>query len=638
VTTIGASLPQSRRSISLAFLAAALANVCCAQEGNPPVRSKPAPSEQNAAQIELLETKYRFERNGDSRKEVHARVRINSELGARQFARLNFDFNCSFQSVEIPVVRITHASGGIADILPSAITDNPNPAVVNAPAYSDVRVKSVRILGLQPSDLLEYRVITITTHHPFAPDFWLDHSFDRSGVVSQETFLIDAPAERLRIHINPDTPAAAKKSGEGDAARVTYRWDLEQVNLKSKDKVNEESPDVALTTFSSWCQLSGRIGASQPRGFVTTIFGKAEELGGFRYSEDPTEALYDLVSHKITTINPPFELSLSIRRTPADILESGYATSEEKVRLLSILMSPKAKNMKIVMYGQRSSLENELPHPSLLSGMLLRLTLGAQQYFLDPGLEVAPFGLVSANLRGRKVLNISQEKAETDDCFTEVPANLPFPAVQQVKVNSDLASDGKLKAKVRYSIRGDNELLLRVAFHQTPQEKWKEVAQMLALSDGFRGQVTQVTASDPYATKEPFTVEYEISQPQFVDWSKKPIRIPALLPLAGLPDPPAANAAKEPIKLGTPLAIELEASVQLPEGTAAQPPIGTSVKRDYATFSSKYSARGNVLHASRSLHFILSELPASRASDFHAFLHAVQSDQAQFFTLQAGQK
>src|SRR5690349_20384877 len=130
----------------------------------------------NPAQIELLESKVRFETNGDSRKEVHTLVKINSELGVRQFAQLNFDFNRSFESVEIPMVHITHASGGTADILPSAITDHPNPAVVNYPAYQDVRVKSVRILGLQPSDALEYRVIRTVSHHPLAPDFWLEHS------------------------------------------------------------------------------------------------------------------------------------------------------------------------------------------------------------------------------------------------------------------------------------------------------------------------------------------------------------------------------------------------------------------------------------------------------------------------------
>src|SRR5215475_7104724 len=40
---------------------------------------KPDAVAETPAQIELLETKIRFENNGDSRKEVHTRVRINSE-------------------------------------------------------------------------------------------------------------------------------------------------------------------------------------------------------------------------------------------------------------------------------------------------------------------------------------------------------------------------------------------------------------------------------------------------------------------------------------------------------------------------------------------------------------------------------
>src|SRR6266576_2814916 len=44
--------------------------------------------EANPAQIELLETRYRFEANGDSRKEVHTSVHINSELGRSEERRV----------------------------------------------------------------------------------------------------------------------------------------------------------------------------------------------------------------------------------------------------------------------------------------------------------------------------------------------------------------------------------------------------------------------------------------------------------------------------------------------------------------------------------------------------------------------
>src|SRR5258708_16520042 len=142
----------------------------CALRVSPGRSQEPPP--QLPAQIELLETRVRFESNGDSRKEVHTRVHINNELGARQFARLSFDYNPSFQQIEFPLVRITHAGGGTVDILPSAISDQPNPAVINAPAYQHLPVKSVRILPVAPATLLEYRVVTITAHHPLAPDFW----------------------------------------------------------------------------------------------------------------------------------------------------------------------------------------------------------------------------------------------------------------------------------------------------------------------------------------------------------------------------------------------------------------------------------------------------------------------------------
>jgi hypothetical protein len=167
------------------------------------------------------------------------------------------------------------------------------------------------------------------------------------------------------------------------------------------------------------------------------------------------------------------------------------------------------------------------------------------------------------------------------------------------------------------------------------------VAGLLALSDGFRGTITNVTASDPMATKDPFTVEYEITQPKFVDWSKKPVRIPALLPQIALPDLPGKTAGK--IDLGTPLDVQTSMTLKLPEGTMVQTPAATSVARDYAAFASKYDAHLNMLTASRRINFLKREIPAERASDYNAFLRAVQNDQAQMLVLmpsapQAGAK
>src|SRR6266571_394189 len=259
----------------VAFFAAAARPRQRSQSDKPEPKPSAEKAPENPAQIELLETRIRFEANGDSRKEVHARVHINNELGVRQFARLNFDYNRSFESVEIPLVHIAHPSGGSADILPSAITDNPNPAVVNYPAYHDVRVKSVRILGLEPGDLLEYRVITTVSHHPLAPDFWLDHSFDRTGVVTEEIFALDLPGHlnstatmgnwhggsRLVVYLTVQHTSYRYDPSQGASGRSIYRWELPSTRKLPApvDDGGAPAPDVLVSSFPTWFELVTRL-------------------------------------------------------------------------------------------------------------------------------------------------------------------------------------------------------------------------------------------------------------------------------------------------------------------------------------------------------------------------------------------
>jgi hypothetical protein len=595
-------------------------------------QEKPAETP-NAAQFELLETKYRFEANGDSRKEVHALVEINSELGARQFARLNFDYNRSFQAVEIPLVHITHANGGTSDILPSAITDLPNPAVEKFPAYQDVRVKSVRILGLQPGDTLEYRVVTTTTKPPLAPDFWLDHSFDRSGVVSHEIFQIDLPSQRARVQQNSAVPAKIEKIGEGESARDMYSWEIDPSALRTENPT-KETHDIVLTTYTSWAEFKEKLAKMMPWYFATSVWADVEKITGSREGQTSPRFLYNFVSHRIATVDLPFAQETFVTRTIEQIVQSGYGTPEEKVRLLFALVAQTGKKAWPAMYSDSDDLAADLPRLSVLSGVLSDLRIEDKELFLDPGLEVAPYGMLPAKLRGKTILRFGPCAADGHDCFEKIPNEPPFPASQQVRTISTINPNGALTSKVNYALRGDNELLLRVTFHTTPKEKQLQIAQYLALSDGFRGKVTSVKTSDPYETDKPFEVEYELTQEKFVDWSKKPVRIPALLPLPGLPEAPKKSGVNAKIELGPPLDVELTGTLRLPSGTTAQVPPGTSVKRDYATFASQYSAKLNVLHFSRRLNFIAPELPSDRALDLNAFLHAVQNDQALLFELE----
>lgn len=601
-------------------------------------------------QIELLETHIRFELNGDSRKEVHTIVKIINLLGAHQFARLAFDYNRSFQQVEIPMVHISHAHGGTSDVLPSAVTDAPNPVVEAFPAFQDVRVKAVRILGLQEGDTIEYRVITTTTKHPLAPNFWLEHSFDRSGQVLHEIYELDLPghvqsttggaATKSLVHVSvPWTEYRNAQQSQGERSMLTWNIGQDAKLPETEVKNGLVLPDVLVNTFASSFALADGLAAQLPKWDEEDK--KAAESWQTIAGPLPISAAqklrwsYELVSQRLATVDlPPGAEGFRVR--PAkEILASKYATAEEKCYVLAQLAKNAGFPAGIVFYGEQVS-DNTSPRPAFQKVFVYLQDRDNVEAF-DPSIEVAPFGMIAAQYRGKKVMSLSLHDAgDYGFNWLTLPETLPFRSHQQVGIVAEISQDGKLTAKVKYTMRGDNELLLRVAFSQAPRDKWKDVANLLAISDGFRGQITSVNVSDPMETKDPFTVEYELTQPKFVDWSKKPVRIPALLPQIGLPDTtPTTTVENLPtqIELGTPLEVQTAMTLQLPSGTAAETPPSTSVSRDYATFTSKYSSTQNTATASRHINFLKRELPADRAMDYNAFVRAVQSDQAQRFTL-----
>jgi hypothetical protein len=427
--------------------------------------------------------------------------------------------------------------------------------------------------------------------------------------------------------------------------RSIYHWRIDSgASLAPPaDSRGMSAPDILVSTFRDWEFLSYRIGPPFLQPSPDDKQETADRLGSIvanlkaKRAEDTLRAAYDFVSQKLATVDLPVGASGFRLRSAKDIFTSGYATPEEKCAVLAWLAGAMKVDARVVFFIEKG-VQQQFARPSGLQGPLVRVEVAKKVFILDPSLEIAPFGLIASRFRGGQALSLRPfGYDDVTSSWAFLPSTLPFPAFQRVNVEASLAADGTLSAKVRYVMRGDNELLLRVAFHQSPKEKWKDLAQLLAISDGFRGKVITVTAYDPYATHDPFTLEYQISQPKFVDWSKKPVRIPALLPLVALPDPPAkpsAGTAAAPVELGTPLDVETHSTLHLPPGTTAHVPTGSSVARDYATFASKYSANGLTLTASRHINFLLRAVPAARIADYNAFLRAVQNDQAQDFTLE----
>src|SRR5262249_10886297 len=276
--------------------------------------------------------------------------------------------------------------------------------------------------------------------------------------------------------------------------------------------------DITITTFHDWNDFASRVYSTlvRPDRNSAAVYKKAVELNGPNNLGNQSfglERAYEFVSEKIATVDLPLGATGLVSRPANEILDSGYATPMDKCVLLNALSGFAELSTNLALIQSPSAHDTAgMPRPSAFDHVIAVAFPGHfKGVWMDVSLGVAPFGLVQGQLRGRPALVLSSNS--DTQAWQKVTDELPFPAFQDVAIQAKIGSDGTLESKVRYRMRGDNELLLRVAFHQSPREKWNEVAQLLSLSDGFRGKVEKVSASDPYATKDPFTLEYEITQP-----------------------------------------------------------------------------------------------------------------------------
>lgn len=605
-----------------------------------PTSDKSHDYSQESFVVEQMHSTYRFESDGTGRKEVVARIRVQSEAGLQQWGQLLFGYNSANERVEIPYVRVVKQDSSVVKAGDDAVQDLSAPIERDAPVYTDYRQKHVTVPGLRPGEVLEYDLFTVI-HTPLAPgQFWTEYEFDKSNIVLDETVDIDVPANRpIKLK---NKPGLDPKISEANGRRI-YHWTsshLEREDEDSPDKKkkkhphpDEDRPDIQLTTFESWEQI-GRWYASlekDRRAPTPEVRAKAAELTkGLTTDLDKTEALYDYVSRNFRYVS----LSLGVGRyqphAASDVLANQYGDCKDKHTLLASLLEAEGLHADSVLINSTRKLDPDIPSPSQFDHVITMLPLGNQEIWMDTTAEVAPFRLLAYTLRNKQALVIPPAVPPSNVAphLEQTPADTPMPDTEVAEIDGKVNDIGKLDAHVHYEFRGDEELLLRSVFRRVPEANWQRVVESVNSSVG--GDITNLKVSDPAATREPFTLSYDVSKVNFFDWSKKKSEIGLPLVQFSLPevdeDDTDSDADAETLKLGPKATYSYSIRLQIPANYSAQAPLAFSLKRDYAEYDATYKVEGSLFTAGRKLTMRQDELPAARAADYASFRRAVSED------------
>src|SRR6266567_4428072 len=622
----------------------------------PPVKPSPlvAPAtidhSQESYVVEKLKSSFRFENDGTGRREVYARIKVQSEAGVEQWGQLVVGYNSANERVDIPYVRVLKLDGSTVTAPAQSVQDLSIPLEREAPVYTDYRQKHITVPGLRPGEELEYDYVNIT-HTALAPgQFWMEHDFAKSGTVLDEQLEINVPKDRtIKLKTKPgNDPKVTEENG-----RRIYSWTSSHIDKdeddkkKDKDKQKKaakepEAPAVQMTTFSSWEEL-GRwyAGLEKERRQPTTeIRTKAAELTkGDRTELDKIQALYDYVGPNFRYISLSFGVGRFQPHPAADVLHNEYGDCKDKHTLLASLLEASGYHASSVLINSGRKIDPDIPSPSQFDHVFTLLRLGKEEIFMDSTTEVAPFRLLAPVLRKKQALIIppvggppAGGPQDGTAHLEETPADPPLMNRQFSEVDGKVTELGKLEAQVRYEMRGDTELYMRMLFRHVPRNKWTEWLKQMNVYSGLSGEVSELNVSDPAATHEPFKLEYKVKVANFFDWSKK--KADLMLPLSQISMAEANDDDDtDPVKIGSPVEFVYRLRLEFPAKYSERSPLPFSMKRDYAHYEASYKVDGNVFTAERNLTTSINELPAARNSDYTAFRRAVLADSTQHFSI-----
>lgn len=607
-------------------------------ESKPPISAdKPRDHSREPFVIEQYFSTARFENDGTGVRDIAVKAHVQTDAGAQQLSQIVFRYNAEREQMDVRYVRVRRPDGKVTMIGEDAVKDLVAPIARDAPAYSDCKEKRISVPALVAGDTLEYEISTRIVAPPAPGQFWFEHRFLKDSLVLDERLEISVPAsKKIALRSSPGSPYQTETAN----GRITYRWkrsNLVHLPSDSSDKLPDQQaenpPDVQLSTFPSWQDVArwyAKLAANRAEP-SPEIRAKTQELTQSRASKiEKIQAIYDFVSKNIRYVDIPFGTGPCQPHHAAEVFANRYADSNDEHTLLAAMLDAAGISSEAAFTNYRRKLDASLPSPAHFDHLITAVPLGGELIWLDTTPQVAPFRLLASPLRDKSALLVS---ADGNGRLAKTPADPPFISSQDVHIDGEVSDLGKLAAHAHYVLRGDTEFVLRLAFHKTPEAQWTQLGQTILSLDGIEGEVSSVKPSDPLDTKDPFQLDIAFTHSNFVDWSAK--RAKAELPLLAIGVPSAPAGSSQPIHLGSPLNVNVSLKLALPAGFAAQPPVGTSLSRDYAEYKSSYRYTEHTVTAQRSLDFKMRELPPSRADDYDAFTRAVTKDETQPLVLEA---
>jgi tetratricopeptide (TPR) repeat protein len=509
----------------------------------------------------------------------------------------------------------------------------------------------IPVRNLRVGDTLEWQANIVSTKAEVPNQFWGQENFITDTVTLSQTLELHVPKD---IYVNVWSPSHKPTETVAGAEHI-YQWtssqlkptvgkeaDAEKERKKKEiwtpqqelDNKEGRLPDMAWTTFRNWEAVGAWYRSVELERTLpdATIKAKVAELtAGKASEEEKVRAVYSYVATQIRYIGVAFGIGRYQPHHASDVLENQYGDCKDKHTLLASMLTTLGLHPDAVLIGAGVRFNEAVPSPASFNHLITTLQLGGQQIWLDSTSEIAPYRALQYPIRDESALVIPETGAPV---IQRTPANLPFASLNSMNAVGTLDKDGVSNAHLTLILRGDTELAIRGAFHQTSPAQYDQLIEQLSHGMGYAGTTSNLEISPLEDTTLPFKLSYDYKRVKAGDWDNYRI-IPQVMP-AALPvldkdsdkDPPVRS-----ITLGPPRVETSTSAMKIPDGWGAILPEAVHARSPWATFDETYRFEKGTVYADRKIEILQEEVPQAEWKSYRKWTDQADLGSEQYIQL-----
>jgi transglutaminase-like putative cysteine protease len=587
----------------------------------------------------------RFEADGRGVRTYRQIVQILTREGAERWGEQSFGYRGGDQKLTVNWIKVVRPDGTLISDKPTGEQESLAPVALEAPVYTDAKVRRVSIGGIAPGTLLDFSWTTEELKPVLPGDFYTGWRVTTGLLVRRSRLILDVPEkmsprirERNWRHPRPEQTVRGRR---------VYTWAANDVPALEGEPFaaspNSEYVGITIAGTATWSDIArwyAQLSRDRYQLTPSVVQEAGAAMAGAATREDSLRALHRWVAQDFRYVSLSWGVGGYRPRLPASVLDTRYGDCKDKATLFVALARRMGVQAHPVLLSSTAGVERELPSIAQFDHMIAAVARPDSGYlFVDLTSDLTPWGELPPAEQGGFALVVHPDGRGEEVTLPEAGATANRA---EVRIAGELLPDGVFRGRYTVMQAGSQQYSLRDAYSRefTADER-RQLARAIAnnVFQGSAGDSLELFAGRDLTVTPRISlwisggVAAQRTGDQMI--LKLPIRSYANASLVtDLEGRPTRRFPIDVAEVVGPVEVAAELRLRLPDGWRARLPDGVSAESEFGSYRAEYRQEGQELIVRRRMAGQRGVEPPEKIGALIAWLREMAKDDVTYVVLE----